>query len=341
MELTRQVRPDTTTAVVAEAPAGHGLAEQPARAVPLPGLAVPIRRTSSTATLIQRLTDAEGKAVDTARIENSTSEADLNAWRKLADWDEDDLVAAIDLRLQTLGNEAKDTARKKAEDDKAGATKAASERAEAERLRVKAELEAVLGGTTLDNFDLAVDTAVRDRTANNAKKTVEMSAYFFKAVAALAPAQTAREVLDDMTDDVALETFILGNGRDDVSATTVLNALDVAIVWQRLQQASTVLESLEDICAQIRAGRIVPVRKVYREAKITSNSGFIYNFTTLNGRRALAGAEWHLHGGVNTAGNKPGFKDRAAKFDSDRVETNAAAFAKLKGAIASRGLWQD
>jgi hypothetical protein len=263
----------------------------------------------------------------------------------LLGWEDDELEKAITARLAELQKGAEAEAAKKKE-EAAKAEAQAKENAEKERLAaLRKEVETAFGAQ-LGNYDATLDQQVRAALKDSSKKLALVSGCFFNAVATAASDKTPAQVLGLLTDQVSLEAFIYGNnsaklGASAIAATSVADALAASQAWTAMQDAETVIPNLRLICAHITAGRIVPIKHLYRKATPTSTAGFIYYFERPDSKRGRAQAEWHLHPGRASDTNNAGFKNRDARYDSGRVATSSLVINQLKAAIKARGLWYE
>ncbi|HZZ96588.1 MAG TPA: DUF4157 domain-containing protein [Jatrophihabitantaceae bacterium] len=298
--------------------------------------------------VIQRLVDPTDKQEVTVERINAkeTTKAKLLEWQKLLEWDEDELATAIKARLDEMDGAEKSAA---AAEDKAKAEKAVEEERnakDAEKAKLRKDVEDAAGGP-LVNYDETIDRTLRGMLKDSSYKPPLLSACFFTAAAAVESARSAQEVLNLLSGSVvALEAFIYCNagaklGADLAKATTAQAALDVATAWTALGDKSDTDTALTSICAQITAGRIRPIRFVYRAAKPTSTAGVIYYFGQIETKRKRAETELHLHPGRKGDLNNAGLKNGSAGRDSERVKLTARTYQMLINAIKAWGVWKD
>ena len=298
--------------------------------------------------VIQRLIDPTDKTEVTVEKvkDKATTKAKLLEWQGLLEWQEDELDTAIKARLAELDAAEKSAA---AAADKDKADKAAEEARnakEAEKAKLRKDVEDA-AGSSLTNYDEAIDRTLRATLKDTTYKPPLLSACFFTAATAVESARSAQEVLNLLSGSVvALEAFIYCNagaklGADIAKPTTAQAALDVAAAWTALGDKSTADTAIASICAQITAGRIRPIRSVYRAAKPTSTAGVIYYFGQIEPKRKRAETELHLHPGRKGDLNNAGLKNGSAGRGSERVKLTARTYQMLVNAITAWSVWKD
>ncbi|MDQ1749076.1 MAG: hypothetical protein QOE71_132 [Pseudonocardiales bacterium] len=313
-------------------------------------LAHTLQQRSDVVGRVLELADPDGgPVIDVARINDpSTTLEQLNRWKGLLGWEDTELETAIEDRIAAIEAATKAAADKAADkeavDKAAKAKEDADNAAAAEKIRIRQEVETAIG-QPLTNYDETVDRSLRATFKDTSYPAPLLAGHFFQAAAATESARSVQEVLAALlTNEVALEAFIYANGGLNAPAqiaTTVADALKVATAWTALGERDTALKSLNLICAQIKAGRIHPIRDQYRKATLTSTSGLIYNFGRLERKRAQAEAEVHLHLGRKGDLNNSGLKNRSEGTGSDRAKLTPKTYQDVRAAILGRGLWQD
>ncbi|MGX7679898.1 DUF4157 domain-containing protein [Jatrophihabitans sp. DSM 45814] len=298
---------------------------------------------SGTIARVWELNDDTDGLVNKERVESpATTVEQLRRWAARLEWDDDDLGPLIASRIEVLEAAASADADRSAIEKSAKAKDEAEAAALAEKAELRREVEAAAGGP-LANYDEAVDRLLRQTLKDVSFKAPQLCAQFFLAAALMESGSTAQQVLSTLiVDEVALEAFIYGNGGLGCTAvgTTVAQATKVSKVWDALADSGTLLGELDELCAQIVAGRINPLPNEYRKAKITSNSGLVYRFGRLEKKRPMAEAELHLHVGKKGALNNSGIKNHKQRMSSDRVLLSGSAYSSLYRAIDARGLWK-
>ncbi|MCW2605254.1 MAG: hypothetical protein JWN61_3389, partial [Pseudonocardiales bacterium] len=110
----------------------------------------------------------------------------------------------------------------------------------------------------------------------------------------------------------------------------------VSTVWKALADYSAVPAAMTALCAQIAAGRIVPIYTLYRAATITSTAGSYYRFHRIETKRAIAGSELHLHPGKKNDLNNAGFKPSGGgKGEARREPVKPGDYQKIKVAMGA------
>ncbi|MDQ1737069.1 MAG: hypothetical protein QOH56_3320 [Pseudonocardiales bacterium] len=309
-------------------------------------LAHTLQQRSDVVGRVLELADPDGgPVINVARINDpSTTLEQLNRWKGLLGWEDTELESAIVDRIAAIEAATKASSDKAAVDKAAAAKEDADNAAAAEKVRIRQEVETAIGHP-LANYDETVDRSLRATFKDTSFPAPLLAGHFFQAAAATESARSVQEVLAALlTNEVALEAFIYANGGLNAPApiaTTVADSNKVATAWTALGERDTALASLNLICSQIKAGRIHPIRDQYRKATLTSTSGLIYNFGRLEGKRAQAEAEVHLHLGKKGDLNNSGFKNRSKGTDSDRAKLTLKTYQDVRAAILARGLWQD
>lgn len=282
---------------------------------------------------VLRLVDDEGVAVDLARVNDpTTTEEQLNTWKKSLDWDEEDLSVAIEARLERIAADRRAASDQQAKEKAERAAEAADKAAAEEKAQLRLEATTAAGGE-LANYDETLDRTLRAMLKNASIKAPAWSGNFFKAAAEAEPAQTAQEVFNTLSgNEVALEAFIYANAglTQPAVKTTAKDALDVAAAWALLGDRETAQKGLAKICAQLKAGRLCVVPNVYRAATPTSTAGMTYDFKRLEKNRASAVAELHLHPGRKQDLNNAGLKNGKS---GARVTLSAAQYRDIMAAV--------
>jgi hypothetical protein len=245
---------------------------------------MPIQRT---------ILDDKQVEVTLLRINAETNVSTLESWKKAAEWDDDDLVKAIDARIAVVIQQAEEAQEKKD-----------------------------VGSP--DNFDYTISTQLK--AAGLSKR--ERKGFF--AVAKKHNGKTLSQLIaaidesKNATDKSAcLRSFSYDLSIDVAKAISA----DYSKLMALTKDTASVTRTLVDA---IKAGTVVASKKTYRSEEKNQKqlgNGSVFTFY-IAGCEDQLGLEWHVHWGPQDAPQAAGYKNKGNS--GEKVETKQQDHSLLK-----------